>query len=40
MKVFDTVDECLQYCGMMRIENGIGVTIPSHIRYVEYFEKF
>ena len=39
MKVLDTADECLQYCGMMRIENGKGVTIPSHIRFIEYFEK-
>ena len=39
MKVFNTVDECLQYYGMMRVENRKGVTIPSQIRYVEYFEK-
>ena len=39
MKIFETADECLQYCGMMNIENGKGVTIPSQIRYVEYFEK-
>ena len=39
MKIFDTADECLQYYGMMRVENGKGVTIPSQIRYVEYFEK-
>ena len=38
MNVFSTVDECLQYYGMMRVENGKGVTIPSQIRYVEYFE--
>ena len=39
MKVFDNSDECLQYYGMMRAENGKGVTIPSQIRYVNYFEK-
>ena len=39
MKIFNTVDECLQYYGMMRVENGKGVTIPSQMRYVEYFEK-
>jgi phosphatidylinositol-3,4,5-trisphosphate 3-phosphatase/dual-specificity protein phosphatase PTEN len=39
MKVFDDSDECLQYYGMMRAENGKGVTIPSQIRYVNYFEK-
>ena len=38
LKVFDTADECLQYYGMMRVENGKGVTIPSQIRYVNYFE--
>ena len=38
MKVFETVDECLQYYGMMRSENGKGVTIPSQIRYINYFE--
>ena len=39
LKVFDNSDECLQYYGMMRAENGKGVTIPSQIRYVNYFEK-
>ena len=39
MKVFDNSDECLQYYGMMRAENGKGVTIPSQIRYVNYVEK-
>ena len=39
MNVFDNSDECLQYYGMMRVENGKGVTIPSQIRYVNYFEK-
>lgn len=39
MRVFKTADECLQYYGMMRMESGKGVTVPSQIRYVEYFEK-
>ena len=39
LNVFDNSDECLQYYGMMRAENGKGVTIPSQIRYVNYFEK-
>jgi phosphatidylinositol-3,4,5-trisphosphate 3-phosphatase/dual-specificity protein phosphatase PTEN len=39
MNIFDTTDECLQYYGMMRVANGKGVTIPSQIRYVKYFEK-
>ena len=39
MKFFDTVDECLLYYGLMRVSNAKGVTIPSQIRYVQYFEK-
>lgn len=39
MNTFETAAECLQYYGMMRAENGKGVTIPSQIRYVNYFEK-
>ena len=39
MKTFDTASECLQFYGMMRAENAKGVTIPSQIRYVNYFEK-
>ena len=39
MRVFKTADECLQYYGMMRMESGKGITVPSQIRYVEYFEK-
>ena len=38
MNIFDNADECLQYYGMMRVENGKGVTVPSQIRYVSYFE--
>jgi len=39
MNTFDKAAECLQYYGMMRAENGKGVTIPSQIRYVNYFEQ-
>ena len=39
MNTFNTAAECLQYYGMMRAENGKGVTIPSQIRYVNYFEQ-
>jgi phosphatidylinositol-3,4,5-trisphosphate 3-phosphatase/dual-specificity protein phosphatase PTEN len=38
MNIFDNADECLQYYGMMRVENGKGLTVPSQIRYVSYFE--
>ena len=39
MDVFKTSDECLQYYGLMRVANAKGVTIPSQIRYVKYFEE-
>ena len=38
MNIFDSADECLQNYGMMRVENGQGVTVPSQKRYVNYFE--
>jgi len=34
---FDASDEALAYFGVCRTVNGKGVTIPSQIRYVEYF---
>ena len=39
MKFFETAADCLKYYGMMRVENGRGVTVPSQIRYVFYFEQ-
>ena len=39
LKYFETAAECLKYYGAMRVENGKGVTVPSQIRYVFYFEK-
>ena len=39
MKFFDTAADCLKYYGMMRVENGRGVTVPSQIRYAFYFEQ-
>jgi len=34
-----SADDSLKYYGLMRTENGKGVTIPSQIRYVIYFER-
>ena len=39
MNFFETAADCLKYYGMMRVENGRGVTVPSQIRYVFYFEQ-
>ena len=39
LKIFETADESLAYYGMMRAGDGRGVTIPSQIRYVHYFEE-
>ena len=38
MKQFTTATACLKYYGLMRVENGRGVTVPSQIRYVYYFD--
>ena len=37
--MLDTAADCLKYYGMMRVDNGRGVTVPSQIRYVFYFEQ-
>ena len=39
LDIFDNAADCLKYYGMMRVENGRGVTVPSQIRYVFYFEQ-
>lgn len=36
-KMFDSAKDALKYYGLIRTENAKGVTIPSQIRYVEYF---
>lgn len=38
MNIFDNAKDCLTYYGIMRVSNGKGVTVPSQIRYVYYFE--
>ena len=37
--IFDTMDECLKYYGLMRVGEEKGVSIPSQKRYVYYFEQ-
>ena len=39
-KAFKTAHDSLVYYGKIRTSNGKGVTIPSQIRYVYYFENF
>jgi len=38
MEYFETAEECLLYYGLMRVGTVKGVTVPSQIRYVHYFE--
>ena len=38
MNYFQTAEECLLYYGLMRVGTVKGVTVPSQIRYVHYFE--
>ena len=38
LKYFETAEECLLYYGLMRVGTVKGVTVPSQIRYVHYFE--
>ncbi|CAK60015.1 unnamed protein product (macronuclear) [Paramecium tetraurelia] len=38
-ELFKSSFEAMRYYGMMRTKNNKGVTIPSQIRYILYFEK-
>ena len=38
LNYFKTAEECLLYYGLLRVGAAKGVTVPSQIRYVNYFE--
>uniref|UniRef100_A0A0A9XYQ8 Phosphatidylinositol 3,4,5-trisphosphate 3-phosphatase and dual-specificity protein phosphatase PTEN n=1 Tax=Lygus hesperus TaxID=30085 RepID=A0A0A9XYQ8_LYGHE len=37
---YGTASQCLEYFGKRRTRNAEGVTIPSQIRYVHYFDQY
>ena len=38
LKFFETAKECILYYGLLRVGTIKGVTVPSQIRYIHYFE--
>jgi len=36
--IFKKADDAISYFGLMRLSNGRGLTVPSQLRYVYYFE--
>ena len=38
LNFFETAEECLLYYGLLRVGTVKGVTVPSQMRYVHYFE--
>ena len=39
LKYFDNAYDCIKYYGIRRTDDGKGLTVPSQIRYVYYWEK-
>ena len=35
---FETAEECILYYGLLRVGTVKGITVPSQIRYIHYFE--
>ena len=38
LNFFETAEECILYYGLMRVGTVKGVTVPSQIRYIHYFQ--
>ena len=38
LNFFETAEECILYYGLLRVGTVKGVTVPSQIRYIHYFQ--
>ena len=38
LNLFETAEECILYYGLLRVGTVKGVTVPSQIRYIHYFQ--